>query len=99
MFDVQAKADHFYIGGDWVAPFGMARRSVVNPATGLAFASVSMGDERDVDDAVAAARHAFERFSRTTIAERCALIESFGRAFDRHREEMAHTVVDCEWHR
>jgi aldehyde dehydrogenase (NAD+) len=93
MLDVHARAEHFYIGGEWVAPSGAARRSVVNPATGLPFTTVPLGNERDADRAVAAAREAFEPFSRTTIGERCALIEAFGRAFDRYREEMAQLLV------
>ena len=65
----------FYIGGAWVDALGAERRELVNPATEEVFASVSMGNAKDVDRAVAAARAAFEGFSNTSTEERLALLD------------------------
>jgi len=69
--------DHlkFYIDGQWVDPIGTATLDVINPATEESIGRIAMGNAEDVNRAVAAARRAFETFSRTTKAERIALLE------------------------
>ncbi|WP_321813961.1 MULTISPECIES: aldehyde dehydrogenase family protein [unclassified Paraburkholderia] len=64
----------FYIDGAWVAPAGNARLPVIDPCTEQPFAEVAIGDARDVDRAVGAAKRAFESFAQTTPAERVALV-------------------------
>ena len=65
----------FYIDGAWVDPTIAATLDVINPATEEAFARISMGSAADVEKAIAAAKKAFESFSRTTVQER---VELFG---------------------
>ena len=65
----------FYIDGKWVNPVTPRAIDVINPANEEAFARVSLGSKADVDKAVAAARRAFEKYSRTTREERLALLE------------------------
>jgi aldehyde dehydrogenase (NAD+) len=65
----------FYIDGKWVDPVTPKTIDVINPAHEEAFARVSLGSKADVDKAVAAARRAFETYSRTTREERLALLE------------------------
>ncbi|MFA7506217.1 MAG: aldehyde dehydrogenase family protein [Burkholderiaceae bacterium] len=69
--------DHlkFYIDGQWVEPHGKGTREVINPATEQPIGRIAMGDATDVDRAVAAARKAFETFSRTSRDDRLALLE------------------------
>ncbi|HEY4804936.1 MAG TPA: aldehyde dehydrogenase family protein, partial [Paraburkholderia sp.] len=64
----------FYIDGAWVAPAGNARLPVIDPCTEQPFAEIAIGDTRDVNRAVDAAKRAFESFSQTTPAERVALV-------------------------
>ncbi len=56
----------FYIDGKWVDPVTPKTLEVINPANEEPFARISLGSKADVDKAVAAARKAFETFSRTT---------------------------------
>jgi len=70
-----SNADKFYIDGAWVAPLSAATREVIDPATEERIASIAMGGPADVDMAVAAARRAFESFSRTSREERLALLD------------------------
>jgi aldehyde dehydrogenase (NAD+) len=65
----------FYIDGKWVDPVTPKAIDVINPANEEAFARISLGSKADVDKAVAAARRAFEGFSRTTREERLALLD------------------------
>ena len=64
----------FYIDGKWVDPVTPKTIDVINPANEEAFARISLGSKADVDKAVAAARKAFETFSKTTREERLALL-------------------------
>ena len=56
----------FYINGEWVAPEGSATMDVINPATEEVVGAIALGNEADVNKAVAAAKEAFETFSQTT---------------------------------
>jgi len=87
-------ADHlnFYIGGEWVPPAKPDTRDVINPATEQSVGRISMGSAEDVDRAVKAARKAFDTFSRTTPAERVALLENIVRVYKTRQEELAQTI-------
>jgi aldehyde dehydrogenase (NAD+) len=65
----------FYIDGEWRKPIGSATASVINPATEKSIAEIALGNERDVDCAVAAARRSFAGWSRKSAAERAALLD------------------------
>ena len=56
----------FYINGAWVDPVTPRTLDVINPTNEEAYARISIGSKADVDKAVAAAKKAFESFSRTT---------------------------------
>ncbi len=55
----------FYIDGAWVAPASGRSFEVINPATEAVSGVISLGDRADVDRAVAAARRAFDGYSRS----------------------------------
>jgi len=64
-----------FIGGEWVRPAGKARTAVIDPSTEEAVAEIALGDGRDVDVAVAAAREAFPFWSGRSAAARAALLD------------------------
>lgn len=74
-----AHPDRFYIGGEWVEPSGSTRFDVITPSTEELFVSVAEAQTADVDKAVAAARHAFDKgpWPRMSHAERAAYIRKF----------------------
>ena len=65
----------FYIDGTWVNPQNPQFIDVINPATETAIVSLALGNAKDVDAAVTAARRAFPAFSQTSVAERMALLQ------------------------
>jgi aldehyde dehydrogenase (NAD+) len=82
----------FYIDGAWVEP---ARRNdfpVVNPATEEQVATITLGGAADLDRAVDAARRAFPAFSRTTVAERQALLGRFVEVYRRRFDDVAEAI-------
>jgi aldehyde dehydrogenase (NAD+) len=82
----------FYIDGKWVDPVTPKTLEVINPANEEAIAKISLGSKADVDKAVAAARRAFETFSRTSREERMALIQKIIAAYQKRYGEIAETI-------
>src|ERR1017187_9497522 len=82
----------FYIDGAWVDPIEATEFKVINPATEAVAGVISMGGPKDVDRAVAAARRAFDGYSRITPAERLALLEGVLAASNAHHDEIARAI-------
>jgi aldehyde dehydrogenase (NAD+) len=82
----------FYIDGAWVDPVEPKELKVINPATEEAAGVISMGSAKDVDRAVMAARRAFDSYSRTSPAERLALMERILAAYKAHYDEIAQAI-------
>lgn len=82
----------FYIDGKWVDPKGKETLDVINPATEEPIATIALGNQEDVDRAVAAAKKAFATFSRTSLDERAALLEKIIEAYKARMGEIAETV-------
>ena len=82
----------FYIDGDWVDPIGSDTIDVINPATEEAIATIALGNAEDVDRAVAAAKKAFETFSRTSREERIELLGKIVEVYQSRMGEIASTV-------
>ena len=83
---------NFYINGKWVAPVKPKTLDVINPANEEVYTRISLGSKADVDKAVAAARRAFETWSRTGKAERIALLEKIVAVYQKHYSEMVETI-------
>ncbi len=84
----------FYINGAWVDPLVPATRAVINPATEVAFAAISMGTAADAVRAIAAARAAFPSFSQTSKAFRVGLLQKILALYNERAEEIAQVVSD-----
>src|SRR5882757_1397389 len=82
----------FYIDGAWVDPVEPKELKVINPATEEPAGVISMGSSKDVDRAVMAARRAFDSYSRTSPAERLALMERILAAYKAHYDEIAQAI-------
>jgi len=82
----------FYINGEWVDPVTPSTLDVINPTTEEPFATISMGSPADVDKAVAAAKAAFESYSRTTVAERIELLGSILAEYTKRYDDIANAI-------
>lgn len=83
-----------YINGAWVAPQGTGTLSVVNPATEQVIGQVRLGNEADVDRAVAAARAAFPAFAETPLADRIALLERIVDLYKARFDDIGKAISD-----
>src|SRR5579885_2103772 len=79
------------IDGKWVDARSGKRFDVFDPATGQAIAAVAEADALDVDEAVKAARRAFEEgpWSRTSARDRGKLIWRLADLLEQHADEIA----------
>ncbi len=82
----------FYIDGAWTDPSGTRTHDVVNPATEQVVATIALGEQADVDRAVAAAKAASESFSQTTKEERLALLGKIIEAYKARLGDIAVAV-------
>jgi acyl-CoA reductase-like NAD-dependent aldehyde dehydrogenase len=84
--------DKLFIDGRWSEPDGSGRIEVTNPFSEQPCGQVPAGSVKDVDNAVQAARRAFDGWSRTAPAERFAVMAQVaGRLRDRG-EEIGRTI-------
>jgi aldehyde dehydrogenase (NAD+) len=82
----------FYINGAWTTPQGARNLFVEDPSYEEAFASIKLGNEQDVDAAVAAAAAAFTSYSLTEKAERIELLERIVTAYEKRAPDLAQAV-------
>jgi aldehyde dehydrogenase (NAD+) len=81
-----------FVNGAWVEAQSGRSFETLNPANGKILARVPRGEAADVDQAVKAAREAFEGpWSRFKPFEREALLLRIADLFERHWEEIAQT--------
>ncbi len=83
---------HFYIDGQWIAPEGHDRIEVINPATEETVATIAAGRPADVDQAVAAARHAFATYAQTSREERLDLLGKIVAIYRKRTDELAEAI-------
>ena len=85
--------DRIYVGGEWVPSTRTGTLEVVNPTTEEVMGSIPEGTPQDVDRAVAAARAAFESWSRTSVEERAGWMERIAQALGERMEEVAALIA------
>src|SRR5690348_8577397 len=89
--ELQVK-DKVFIGGEWVEPSGADPIEVVNATTEEVMGSVPGCTPVDVDQAVAAARDAFESWSLTSREERADYLTAIAEGLGERAEEIAATI-------
>ncbi|MGV1757118.1 aldehyde dehydrogenase family protein [Rhizobium sp. A22-96] len=72
--------DTIYINGRFVQPHGTEIAPLFNPTTEEQIGTVRLGDARDIDDAVSAAKAAFPGQLQSSKAERIAMLHSLHEA-------------------
>jgi acyl-CoA reductase-like NAD-dependent aldehyde dehydrogenase len=82
-----------FVGGDW-GPSGSGETfDATSPATGEVIGTVPNGDRDDARRAIAAARDAFDGWSRLTAFERAAKMHAIGDVIESRRDELARTLT------
>ncbi len=82
----------FYIDGQWVDPIKKNDFEVINPCNEDPCAIISLGSKGDTDNAVKAAKTAFESFKDTSKEERVDLLEKLLAVYKKRFVEMAKAI-------
>jgi betaine-aldehyde dehydrogenase len=82
-----------FIAGRFTGGSAQAEIKVHNPATEEIIDSVPLGTVQDVDDAVAAARTAFEEWKRVPAVQRAEMLHEVSRKMREHSEEIVHLLT------
>jgi acyl-CoA reductase-like NAD-dependent aldehyde dehydrogenase len=85
--------DKIYIGGRWVQSAGTGVLEVINSTTEQVMGSVPEGTVEDVDNAVAAARSAFESWSQTSVQERADWMQRISEGLRARMGEIAELIA------
>lgn len=88
-----ATRSQLYIDGEFVDGSG-GEFDVVNPATEEVINQAPQATASDVDDAIAAARRAFDSWSRTSPAERGAVLARAADLLEQRTQEYADLAID-----
>ena len=86
--------DKVYIDGQFVTPHGQELFDLFNPATEQKIGQVRLGDAVDAKAAVAAAKQAFPAYSRTSKAERIALLRRLHDAVAARTDVLAAAMIE-----
>jgi aldehyde dehydrogenase (NAD+) len=85
--------EQFFIGGRWVEPVRPAALDVIDPSTEQPFTAIAVGSAADVDRAVAAARAAFDGWSKSSRQERLTLLRAILDAYNGRADDLAEAVT------
>ena len=83
---------NFYINGQWVAPKKPNDYKVIDPSTEEECAVISLGGVEDVNDAVGAAKKAFETWAFSSKEERLEYLEALYAIYKKRWADMAQAI-------
>lgn len=85
--------DHNYINGKFVVPYGSDKMDIINPSDRKIIGTVRLGNEKDVDAAVSAAKEAFKSFSGTSVKERTEILQRIQNKMKERRDELIEAMI------
>jgi aldehyde dehydrogenase (NAD+) len=84
---------NFYINGQWVKSNSSEEIKVIDPATEENCAVISLGNQKDVDAAVGAAKKAFETWAFSSKEERISLLEKLYELYKKRWADIAEAIT------
>jgi aldehyde dehydrogenase (NAD+) len=86
--------DKIYVNGEFITPQGTEYFDLISPVTNEKLGQVILGNQKDTQNAIAAAKEAFKTFSKTSKAERIQYLKNIQTAIEKRKEEFIHTMVE-----
>jgi len=78
-----------FIGGEWVAPVDGKYFDAISPIDNTVMAKVAQSNKKDIQVAVDAAWKGFETWGKTSVTERCAVLNKIADAMEENLEMLA----------
>ncbi len=85
--------DQFFIGGAWVAPSSKHTTEVFNAGNGERMGRVPLGEDKDIDAAVSAARNALEGWSGGSAEWRSGFLDKISAGLKARADELAKLIA------
>jgi len=85
--------DQHYINGEFVSSIGREAMDIISPVTEEVIGKVVLGNEKDIQAAIVAAKTAFDTFSRTSILERGDMLQRLHDAVMSRVDELTNAAV------
>ncbi len=82
----------FYINGEWVNPVNKKDFEVINPCNEDTFATISLGSKDDTNNAVKAAKNAFDEWKDSSKDDRINLLKKLLLIYKKRFKEMAEVI-------
>ncbi len=93
MAKISVKTLKNYINGEWVASKSGKSEEVFNPATGEVIAYVPVSTKEEVDEAVKAAKKAFETWKNIAVPKRARMMFKYQQLLVDHSDELAELIT------
>ncbi|NYI00067.1 aldehyde dehydrogenase family protein [Cupriavidus plantarum] len=85
--------DKLFINGNWVAPHGSGQIDVIQSSDESVMGTIPEGHARDAEDAIAAARAAFDGWAATPVAVRVGYLRKIAEGLKDRTEELATLIA------
>lgn len=82
-----------YINGEFAALQGAEIFELINPSNHQKIGELTLGDVKDAELAISAAKHAFKMASLSSIAERIAILERLKDAVSKRKQELIEVMI------
>lgn len=82
-----------FIDGKWVDSKGTEQMEVINPATKECLAKVPISTKADVEEAVRAAKSAFQMWKNTPVPKRARIMYAYHHLLTENHDELAKLIV------
>lgn len=86
--------DKIYINGEFITPEGTEYFDLINPTTNEQLGKVLLGNEKDTQNAIAAAKESFKTFSKTTATERIHYLQNIQTSIEKRKEEFISVMIE-----
>lgn len=86
--------DKIYINGEFTTPQGTEYFDLISPTTNEQLGKVLLGNEKDTQNAIAAAKESFKTFSKTTATERIHYLQNIQTSIEKRKEEFISVMIE-----
>jgi len=86
--------DKIYINGEFTTPRGTEYFDLISPTTNEKLGKVLLGNQKDTQNAIAAAKDAFKTFSKTTTTERIQYLKNIKSAIEKRKDDFINVMIE-----
>lgn len=86
--------DKIYINGGFVTPHGTEILDLINPSNNEKIGAITLADEVDARNAIAAAKEAFKTFRNSTVDERISYLEKLKTAVEKRKKDFTDVMIE-----